>query len=195
MICPDWRLLADHRDHQDGAADRGTSAGWDEAVAHFDAGCPQCRRAALAAEPTLVFRGLRVLGQAEMSPAREAAEVDAVRQAVAAMRTASRVDSIEGRTRRSFHTPRSAAGWMRWAAAASLTLVALTLPVNHGNGRPSPVRAAMSAPQSLLLAPVALAGEADLPIVEGVNRPGARVYHMNGEGLSVVMIVDETLDV
>ena len=31
--------------------------------------------------------------------------------------------------------------------------------------------------------------------IEGLNRPGARVYHMDGEGISVFMIVDESLDV
>ena len=31
--------------------------------------------------------------------------------------------------------------------------------------------------------------------IEGVDRPDARVYHMDGEGISVVMIVDESLDV
>jgi hypothetical protein len=33
------------------------------------------------------------------------------------------------------------------------------------------------------------------PTLEGVNRPGARVYHLANEGVSVFWIVDESLDV
>jgi hypothetical protein len=32
------------------------------------------------------------------------------------------------------------------------------------------------------------------PVIEGLNRPGARVYQLTEEDLAVVMIVDETLD-
>lgn len=32
------------------------------------------------------------------------------------------------------------------------------------------------------------------PVIEELNRPGARVYQLIEEDLSVVMIVDETLD-
>src|SRR5438270_9030121 len=111
MSCPDWRALAP------------ASPAWDEAVAHFDGGCRLCRRDALTAEPTLVFRQLRsgsIGGPAAMSPAQEASEVDAVRQAVAAMRTASRVES---------HSRR--AGWKRWAAAAALAAAALSIPADN----------------------------------------------------------------
>jgi hypothetical protein len=198
MNCPDWRRLAAHRDAAHALP--SDTARWDEAVVHYDSGCPLCRRAALAAEPTLVFRRLRELREPEMSAAQEAAEVDSVRQAVAAMRTASRVDSREGHARRSLR----GAGWMRWAAAAGLTVMALTLPASHG-GRPPAAAAGRIAPAAASPArtvsplaptlPAAALGEADLPTVEGVNRPGARVYHMDGEGMSVVMIVDESLDV
>jgi hypothetical protein len=191
MSCPDWRSLAGQRDGRDGDV-----PGWDAAVAHFDGGCPSCRRAALAAEPTLVFRGLRAAG---MSAAREASEVAAVRQAVDAMRTARRVDAIGGRSR----LVRRSSGrvrWVRWAAAAALTALSLAVPADRGPRRsePAPQVAATrpaGAPVRSAAVPAAFAGEADLPTVEGVNRPGARVYHMEGEGLSVVMIVDETLDV
>jgi len=197
MSCPDWRSL-DRLDRLD--RNTGAQAGWTEAVAHFDAGCPLCRRAALAAEPTLVFRRL---GSAEMSPSQEAAEVDSVRQAVAAMRTASRVDSLAGRSR-GFRRSGGIGGragwtrWTRWAAAAALAVAALAIP-GDGAGRRSarvaPTVSTRSAALATAVAPAAFAGEADLPTVEGVNRPGARVYHLDGEGLSVVMIVDETLDV
>lgn len=181
MSCPDWRALSAISDRHDG---------WDDAVAHFDGGCQRCRRDALASDPTLVFRRLRPV---EMSPAQESSEVDAVRQAVAAMRTASRVDSIESRSRHGV-------SWKRWAAAACLALAALSIPGDNvlrlvtsaAPAPPAAVPAALRAASAVL--PAALNGD-DLPTVEGVNRPGARVYHMDGEGMSVVMIVDESLDV
>jgi hypothetical protein len=178
MSCPDWRALSDVHDDQ---------AGWDDAVAHFDGGCQRCRRDALASDPTLVFRRLRPV---DMSPAQESSEVDAVRQAVAAMRTASRVDSIESRSRHGV-------SWKRWAAAACLAFAALSIPGDDvlrvtTPAPPAAVPAALRAASAVL--PAAFSGD-DLPTVEGVNRPGARVYHMDGEGMSVVMIVDESLDV
>jgi hypothetical protein len=176
MSCPDWRTLAP------------ASPAWDEAVTHFDGGCRLCRREALTAEPTLVFRQLREAGPAAMSPAQEASEVDAVRQAVAAMRTASRVGSIGRRARHG--------GWTRWAAAAALAVAALSIPADNAHRQDGPQghgsqRAAIRG----TVMPAAYAGGVDLPSSQGVDRPGARVYHMDGDGLSVVMIVDESFDV
>src|SRR5262249_36619722 len=57
--CPDWRGLAAPRFDSPGAA-TGEPAGWAEALAHLD-GCPACRRAALEADPTLLFRRLPAL--------------------------------------------------------------------------------------------------------------------------------------
>jgi hypothetical protein len=35
-----------------------------------------------------------------------------------------------------------------------------------------------------------------LPVVDGVHgRPEARIYHLDGDDMAVVMIVDESLDV
>ena len=159
MSCPDWTALAARRED-----------GWKAAVEHFD-GCTLCRREALAADPLLVFRRLPV---AELTPAEEQVEVDAVRQAVAAMRTAERLER-----RRSF------AGWRRWTAAAVLAGAALTV----GRGRVSAPERAAGTPA----VPPAVAAQA--PPLEGVNRPGARVYHMDAEGTPVVMVFDESFDV
>jgi len=187
MSCPDWRGLARRRGPLHGA----DPAGWDDAVTHFENGCPSCRRAALLAEPMLVFRRLRgsaAAGAAEMSAAQEASEVDSVRQAVAALRAAGRVDA--SRSRRFVH-------W-RWAAAAALTAAALSIPADNAWQQHQDRRALASPAAAALrgaILPAAFSGDAELPTVEGVNRPGARIYHMDGEGLSVVMIVDESLDV
>jgi hypothetical protein len=158
VSCPDWNALAARRDD-----------GWAAAVEHFDT-CILCRREALAADPLLVFRRLPV---AELAPAEEAAEVEAVRQAVAAMRTAERLE-----VRRHF------SGWRRWAAAAVLAGAALAV------GRD---RAPAPEPATPAAAPVSVAAPG--PTLEGVNRPGARVYHMDGEGISIFMVFDESLDV
>ena len=188
MSCPDWRGLARLRS----PLDEQDPAGWDDAVTHFENGCPSCRRDALLAEPMLVFRRLRATagaGAPEMSAAQEASEVDAVRQAVAALRAAGRVDA--SRSRRFVR-------W-RWVAAAGLTAAALSIPADNAwqlhqdrGALPSSTAALHGA---VLPAAFATSGDADLPTVEGVNRPGARIYHMDGEGMAVVMIVDESLDV
>lgn len=194
VSCPDWKTLAAWR------ADPSSQepAEWSGALAHFDRGCQDCRRTALAADPTLVFR--RLLAVAEPTPAQEASDVDSMRRAVAAMRAAGRVEAVErkGRT----------LSWKRWAVAAVLALAVLTLPAGearHPLDRldrldPRPEFAGgllgslLGDPRGAALAVPASMGD-DLPTVDGVNRPGARVYHMDGEGLAVVMIVDESLDV
>lgn len=189
MSCPDWTALTAHRHGRSGTE----PAGWSAALSHLD-GCRDCRRQALAADPTLVFRRLAAVPAERMSAAGERAEADAVRLAVAAMRTASRLESLE--------RPRAGGAWRRWAAAAVLTLASLAVPSNPSRpvrmdggeaallreGRPfaEPAGAAMTADRQLDLSS---------PVVEGVNLPGARVYHMSGEGLSVVMVVDESIDI
>jgi hypothetical protein len=185
MSCPDWRALSlDSRETED----------WSEALAHFDSVCMHCRRDALKVDPTLVFRGLRAApapaaGSASMGST--SSEVDAMCQAVAAMRAAHRVDSVEHR---------SHPAWKRWAVAAGLVLAALSIPADNAWKRREQAVTGRPAAAAILGAvmPAALVGgmgEIDLPTVEGVNHPDARVYHMDGEGLSVVMIVDESLDV
>jgi hypothetical protein len=191
VSCPDWKSLAAWRDDPSSHE----PAGWSDALAHFDRGCQDCRRTALAADPTLIFR--RLVAVVEPTPAQEASEVDSMRRAVAAMRAASRVEAVERK--------RQTLSWKRWGLAAVLALAALTLPASDARHPldqldPRPDLAGgllgdlVGDTRSAALAVPASLGD-DLPTVDGVNRPGARVYHMDGEGLAVVMIVDETLDV
>lgn len=201
MSCPDWQTLAAWR--EDPRADE--PAEWREALAHLDGGCVRCRRAALAADPTLVFRRLAAPPMPSVSaPVQEASDVEAMRRAVAAMRAASRVEAVERRGR-SF----KALSWKRWAAAAALAVAALSMPGDDARLRreslaTDPLTAGLlpaATPAALLTGgpAAAIAGQAalgeDLPTLEGVDRPGARVYHMDGEGLSGTMIFDENLDV
>ncbi len=214
MSCPDWRRL-------DPAA-RGEAspraARWEEALRHLDGGCSLCRREALAADPTLVFR---LLPAPEMTAAEEGEEVAAARQAVAAMRAASRLGH-HGRESGSLMdrwpqvAPRSPKGQraLRWALAASLAGAALLFGSSHGwrGGMAGAAallehradRGAASIPALGAPADGRIAADREAPAVlpassrssiEGLSRPEARVYQIDGPQMSVVMIVDARLDV
>lgn len=177
--CPDWRALAAHRRDPQAAE----PAGWAEALAHFDR-CGRCRPAALAADPTLLFRRLR-----ETAPDLGGDDdVAAIRQGVAALRAASR---LEGERRQG--TP-----WKRWAAAAALAVAALASGSTRTGGPEGWSAEAGLAP----LEPALVAGEVQLPggqeirpVVDGVDRPDARVYQMQDEKLSIAMVVHESLEI
>lgn len=181
--CPDWTALVALRERAD-AGGSPEPAAWAAALDHLD-GCPRCRRQAVAADPLLVFR--RLPG-AEMPG--ERAEAEAMVQAVAAMRTAERLESH-----------RRFAGWRRWAAAAVLALVSLSV------GRD---RNPLLAPQPTMPAPpVVSLPETASPAANGafnnsingaatlerLDSSDARVYQLNGKDLSVFMIVDHKIDV
>lgn len=175
MSCPDWRALAAHRNEPRGGRQAAEPEGWTEALAHFDS-CSLCRRQALSADPTLVFRRMPVV---ELAPVQEMDEVAAVRQAVAAMRTASRLD--DRRPVSALGSKRG--GWKRWAAAAVLALASLSLGQDPG---PSFDPAEVSGAAAMPAIP---------PAVEGVNLPGARVYQIGEEDFAVTMVFSESLDV
>lgn len=173
MSCPSWKELAARRD---APRDHGEAAAWSEALEHFDSNCPECRRAALTADPTLVFRRLPSL---EMSAAQEAAEVDSVLQAVTAMRTASRIEASERRSH--------AGGWKRWASAAVLIGASLSIPADRRVERSEP-----ASPLALQGMRVPMALETEMPTLDEVNLPDARVYHMNGSNVAVAMVYDDS---
>jgi hypothetical protein len=171
MSCPDWKGLAAARE-----AAAGEPAGWTEAMAHFDA-CPRCRREAMAADPLLVFRRLPAL---EMPEGDERAEAESMRQAVAAMRTAKRLES-----RQRF------AGWRRWAAAAVLAVASLSVSWDKAP-RPEPEPATLKAAAP---APAAAQRTAVPAALEALDGSDARIYQMNGQDLTGFMIVDNKVDV
>jgi hypothetical protein len=200
MSCPDWRSL-DPASH-DAAADA--------ALRHLDTGCQRCWQEALALDPTLIFRRLPV---PELGPAAEAAEVEAARRAVSAMRTASRLQQRDRRPaagRRPAGGASSSSQLARWTLAAGLTAMALLFGASHGwhgeaarHGAPSPVASSLVAPVApgaAAAAPLFAAAPETLPAssrasIEGLSRPQARVYQIDGPHMSVVMIVDDKLDV
>jgi hypothetical protein len=186
VTCPNWTALTAHRRERGGpgAAEPET---WPAALAHFDGGCPLCRKAALKADPTLVFRRLPSVPAAKMTETEERAEVEAVRQAVAAMRTASRLGSEARKSG-------ALSGWRRWTAAAVLALAALFIPSGDAReARPGADQAAIF--RDGYVGEGSQESDLDTPVMEGVNLPDARVYHMSGDGLQVVMVVDESIDI
>lgn len=168
MSCPDWTRLVALREGAD-----AEPAEWTEAMAHLDA-CPRCRREAVAADPLLVFRRLPAVEHDER------AEAESMCQAVAAMRTARRLES-----RQRF------AGWRRWAAAAVLAVASLAVSWDKAP-RPEPAPAIPKAAELAPAAPLPAAGGATLEPLDGSD---ARVYQMNGQGVTAFMIVDHKLDV
>lgn len=187
MSCPNWTSLAAHR--LSGAPE---PEGWSDALAHFD-NCQLCRKQALKADPTLVFRRLPPVSSAAMTEAQEQAEVESVRQAVAAMRAASRLDSREARRSTS-------SGWKRWAAAAALALAALSMPSHDSRevrqeGGAAPIfsegrRADLS---TELVSDAPANQQVRSSVLEGVSSPGVRIYEMPGE-MPVVMVVNGDID-
>ena len=174
LSCPDWSRLAAARNGHD---DQSTEPeGWAEAVAHFDS-CALCRKEALQADPLLVFRRMATV---EIPPAEERLEIESMQQAVAAMRTARRLE-----TRGRF------AGWRRWAAAA--VLAGISLGVSRDKA-PELVEQVAAAPP----APAVSSGYTAEPVLDGIDRPEASVYEVGDDEFSAVMVIDpsyESLDV
>lgn len=184
MSCPAWTTLVAHR-FERGAAE---PAAWQAALEHLEE-CPSCRARALDADPTLLFH---LAGSSAAAAPRETApegDVAAMRSAVAAMRRAERVE----------HAAASHAGWRGWvagiAAAAVLTLGSFGLLEGWKRAEVVPPTAASRVETTGSMASRSV-DEAldDMPVVEGIGSPDARLYQMATGDFTVVMIVDEKLD-
>ncbi len=185
MKCYDWRRELAHR--FDPA--RPPLGDWLEAREHLD-GCSSCRREALAIDPTLAFRDA-----GSWSPDTE--ESESIRLAVRALRRTQRLrEGAAGGDSRRDERRRIR---RRVAAAASFAVALALLPgvVDRDGARRLEIAAAdpgLSALRGAL--PVAGPSLGPLaPAIEGLDRPQARVYEWGAEDLSVVMVVDESLDV
>jgi hypothetical protein len=167
VTCPDWRALIAEREREPGA----DPPGWAEARAHL-AVCAGCRARAIDLDPSLLLVSLP-------APRVAAADVADMQRAVAALVRAGRVEPRPRRLARQL-----------WRGAAAAAVVLLALAVEAGPRRAAPEPVAVAA---------ALTGvETDFgspPVLEELDRPEARVYQLPAEGLSVVMIVDASLDV
>jgi hypothetical protein len=185
--CPNWPYLVRDRDQQ---TDGATEGRWDAALAHLE-DCPACRTAALDADPLLAFRRLSTV---ELSPASEQAEIEETRRVVAALRTGQRLTAESGRTGR-LRAAGRVAHLRDWGVAAVLALATFALGTGHTTPPTVPVAAAPSAGAGFAAVPVRTTYQPGVTSVEGLNRPNARVYQLRGDHLSVVMIVDEKLNV
>lgn len=173
--CPDWRRLLRHRLE----AGRREPAGWGDAVTHLST-CRACRAEALAIDPTVIFVAGRTTDL-------ERSELDEIKRSVNAVRRAREVEEA-------FARPVGVA--RKIGAAAALLAFLLLLPP-----------AAVDLPDGLV--PAGIPGLEELeslatgtqpspvvsPLIEPLDRPLARIYQLGQEDLSLVMVVDESLDV
>lgn len=198
MTCPDWSALTAHRFAAPETAAAEEPRGWREALDHL-AGCPGCRRRALAADPTLAFRGLP-------GPSVGPAEVDEIRAGVAALRRTRRLETATARTGRAAGAGNDerdrSRPWFRAAAAAGLLLVLAglgpALAPEHradrqgGRTENSPAARTFAAEEA---GPTALLDDPRLLTVDEIEHPTASVYHFDAEEVAVVMVVDAGFDV
>lgn len=163
--CYEWESLVAHR-YAEGASEPPQ---WDEAMAHAGH-CDDCRRAALAADPSLVFLGCSPTDLTE-------GELTELRRSIPVTVRMMRVDraASDGAARR-----------RRIAVAAMLVVGVLATATT------------VSRKQALQVEPLSAALPAaplERPMLEALDRPAARVYELGSDGLSLVMVVDESLDV
>lgn len=185
MNCPNWEPLVEHR-----LRGRAEPAGWREALAHATV-CRTCRRRALALDPSLLF------GLLARSPTEPVEEPDFLEALPARVRAARRAREIE-RSLGPAHRRRVPA-----AAAALLVAAGLLLATHGGRVTPSPPLAEGERAARPAIAGWALremvrpaAEAAPPPLIEALDRPQARIYQLGqDDDLSLVMIVDESLDV
>jgi hypothetical protein len=190
VSCPDWRDLVAARD----AAPGIDPPGWAAARSHA-AQCERCRTQALAADPLLLFARLP-------ERAVSAVEIADMQASVAALVRASRVAQHPATPLMPSalsSSPADARGERSLGNAApgllSATRVAAALGICS-------LLALSGVPRSPSRAPGSLAESASVPgasapgsAVEELDRPGARIYELPQSDMSVVMIVDASLDV
>ena len=146
--------------------------------------CWECRRYALEDDPTLMFIELP---KVEVSDA----EVDEILATVGTLRRARALE--KGASPQRGHLGRNL------AAAALLTALLLvpghTGPTRHGSVSRDDIDSGESGLQSPSAGALFLVtGTEALSLIENLNRPEARIYQLTEDDLSVVMIVDESLD-
>ncbi len=187
MNCPSWPALVARRD-----AGPAGEAAWDQGLRHLD-GCSDCRDAALAAEPTLVFQELP-------SPAVGDHDIVAMRQAVAALRHAHELERQRKR-------PRATSWWLLAALLAVMLGAALLrgtalltpetdLPLIAGTAepqaRPSPAAGDAGPLRPLAVRPNATPASFDparLPLVEDIDPRLGSLIQLVDDDVSIVMVL------
>jgi hypothetical protein len=136
--------------------------------------CPACRRTLLRLDPTLAVAAPSV-------PEFDSREVESLKAGVLNAKRLREMEAFSGRSIR---------GSQVAAAVTLIASLALLLPgqlEETGGGRGD-----AQTELSRILAPSV--AEISLPAVETLDLPLARVYELGEEDFSVVMIVDESLD-
>ncbi len=175
MICPDWRLLLAERERSSGEV----GDAWRAAVDHLT-GCPSCRATAIDLDPTLLF-------VAQPSIEVSDGEVEAIQANVRVLRRARAQERAALEPRRKM---------ARLASAAAVASLLIFLPT-HSSRQPASQAPAAGPSLALKRAPFAdgLFEDSSAPQIEPYDLPLARIYQLGEEDLSVIMVVDESIDV
>jgi hypothetical protein len=176
MSCPDWRRLLAARDRAEGV----TEPAWRSAVEHLG-GCPSCRATAFELDPSLLFVAQSPIEVSDDEIGTIQANVRVLRRARAQERAA-----LEPRRRMA-----------RIASAAAVISLMVLLPTH--TSRQSTILPVVAGP-SLTLQRAPFAGglafeDSSAPLIEPYDLPLARIYQLGEDDLSVVMVVDESIDV
>ncbi len=162
--------------------------------------CERCRALALAVDPSLLFQSLR-----DATP--RAGEVEDMRAAVAGLRRAAALRSkLEPPA--AVPVERDRRFWLGRAAAAALLAAVLGTLAPAVRRTPSAEILAAQAPaltsaDGLATGPTAVLASVStssagagggLAVAGDVGRPSARVYEIGYSDMSVVMVVDKSLD-
>lgn len=179
MNCPDWPHLLSDRERRERSGRLEPSAAWKAAAEHMP-GCASCRLTAIDLDASLLFQS---------QPAIEVSddEIDAIRANVRTLRRSRAAERRSGESRRRLG---------RVAAAAAVVSLMVLLPT-HNSRQPAPVvsGANLAADASLPIPGTLVFGDGPAPVIEPLDLPAARIYQLGADDLSVVMVVDESIDV
>lgn len=179
MNCPDWRYLLGERERARPGVDFEASDSWRSAIDHLR-GCAACRVTALELDPVLLFAAQQPLEVSDDDVARIKANVRTLRRAREAERASGETHRRVGRV----------------AAAAAVVALMVLLPTQTSRQTTvvsaGPSLAADSSPPSTRDLPF---GDGPAPMIEPLDLPLARIYQLGEDDLSVVMVVDESIDV
>ncbi len=177
MSCPDWRRLLAERERAELEGDFEPAAGWREAVEHL-AGCARCRMTALELDGSLLW-----LAQPPLDVGDE--EVDRIKANVRTLRRARRTERATGAASRRVG---------RVAAAAAIVSLMILMPT-HTSRQSEPTAGTPTTASSAARVRSLAVRDAPAPMIEPLDLPLARIYQLGAEDLSVVMVVDESIDV
>lgn len=183
MNCPDWKTLLAHRLDSDRESESGVDgppSEWPEALEHLEE-CPACRRRALALDPSLIFAAQAPLGVSDD-------EVGLIKANVHTLLRARAAEHASHRVRR---------GLGRLAAAAAVVALMVLLPTHTSRQAltSSPALPGLASDARSVPAGDGLLVEAPSPLIEPLDLPAARIYQLGGGDFSIVMVVDDSIDV